>query len=325
MHGIRAILAATFAVGLMLGGTAGAKAQAYPSKPITIYCAQPPGSGPDTMARLYAEVMGRNMGQRILVVNQPGAAGTLAASTVTKAAPDGYSLLLVLGAVHTVVPAMQTLPFDPINDFAFISLLYISSGVLVVPLSSPARNFAELAALLKAKGANATYGSPSLGSPGHMQGALLAEKLGVPAKNVSYRGGSQMLTDLSGGLLDYAFLSTVQAIAPINQHQARGVAVGAKSRIKALPEVPTLEELGYNDVVVDSWFGMGAPKGTPPEIIARLNAELRAASTDPVIVKRAEADEVALVTGTREEAEKFLAEDYVRMGNAVRRLGIKSE
>src|SRR6478752_5166977 len=102
MHGIRAILAATFAVGLMLAGTAGAKAQAYPSKPITIYCAQPPGSGPDTMARLYAEVMGRNMGQRILVVNQPGAAGTMAASTVTKSAPDGYSLLLVLGAVHTV-------------------------------------------------------------------------------------------------------------------------------------------------------------------------------------------------------------------------------
>jgi tripartite-type tricarboxylate transporter receptor subunit TctC len=306
-------------------GTVGARAETYPSKPITIYCAQPPGSGPDTMARLYAEVMGRNMGQRILVVNQPGAAGTLAASTVSKAAPDGYTVLLVLGAVHTVVPAMQNLPFDPINDFKLISLLYISSGVLVVPPSSPAKNFAELASLLKSKGANATYGSPSLGSPGHVQAALLAEKLGVPAKNVSYRGGAQMMTDLIGGLLDYAFLSTVQAIAPINQHQARGIAIGTTTRMKALPDVPTLAELGYGDVVVDSWFGVAAPKGTPPEIIARLNAELRAASSDSAIVKRAEADQVAIVTGTSEEADKFLADDFVRMGNAVKRLGIKSE
>jgi tripartite-type tricarboxylate transporter receptor subunit TctC len=201
----------------------------------------------------------------------------------------------------------------------------VSSGVLLVPPSSPAKNFAELAALLKAKGANATYGSPSIGSPGHMQGALLAEKLGVPAKNVSYRGGSQMFTDLTGGLLDYAFQSTVQAIAPINQHQARGLAVATKTRVKALPDVPTLAELGYGDVAVDSWFGMGGPKGMPPEIVARLNAELRAAASDPVIVKRAEADDVTIVTGSREEIDSFLAEDYQRMGAAVRRLGIKSE
>ena len=104
--------------------------------------------------------------------------------------------------------------------------------------------------------------------------------------------------DLTGGLLDFAFLSTVQSIAPIAQNQARGLAVGTKTRIKALPDVPTLAELGYGDVAVNSWFGIAGPKGMPPEIVARINAELRAAATDPLIVKRAEADDVAIVIGT---------------------------
>ncbi len=129
-----------------------AAAQPVSVKPITIVCAQPPGSGPDTMLRLFAEVMGRNMGQRILVVNRPGAGGTLAATTVAQAAPDGYTLLLVLGGMHTIAQAMQKMPFDPVNDFTFISQLYVSSGVLLVPPQSPAKNFAELTTLLKSEG-----------------------------------------------------------------------------------------------------------------------------------------------------------------------------
>jgi tripartite-type tricarboxylate transporter receptor subunit TctC len=299
--------------------------QTYPSKPITIVCAQPPGSGPDTMLRLFAEVMGRDLGQRVLVVNQPGAAGSLAASTVAKATPDGYTLLLVLGALHTIVPAMQTLPFDPIEDFTFISLLYVSSGVLLVPPTSSATTFAELSALLRKKGADASYGSPALGSPGHLQGALLAEKLGAPAKNVSYRGGSQLFMDLTGGLLDFAFLSTVQSIAPIAQKQARGLAVGTKNRVKALPDVPTLAELGYGDVAVDSWFGIGGPKGLPPDIAEKISAAMNAAAKDPVIVQRAAADDVELITGTPEEFRKLLMYDYERLGAAVKRVGIKAE
>ncbi|MGZ5835471.1 MAG: Bug family tripartite tricarboxylate transporter substrate binding protein, partial [Xanthobacteraceae bacterium] len=271
------------------------------------------------------EVMGRNMGQRVLVVNQPGAGGTLAANTVAKAAPDGYTLLLVLGAMHTIVPAMQQLPFDPVKDFSFISLLYVSSGVLLVPPSSPAKDFGELAALLKKKGADASYGSPAIGSPGHLQGALLAEKLGVPAKNVSYRGGSQLMMDLTGGLLDFAFLSTVQSLAPIAQNQVRALAVGTAKRVTALPDIPTLAELGLGDVAVDSWFGIGGPKGTPPDIVEKINAELRAAAKDPVIIKRAEADDAGIITGTPDEAMKLLLYDYDRLGVAVRRLGIKSE
>src|SRR3954471_15365506 len=128
----RALIAVIAAMAIV-ACAAGAQAQSYPVKPITIVVSQPPGSGPDTMLRLFSEVMTRNMGQRVLVVNQPGAGGALAATTVAKAAPDVYTLLLVLGALHTIGPVMQKLPFDAINDFTFISLLNATSGVLLVP------------------------------------------------------------------------------------------------------------------------------------------------------------------------------------------------
>jgi tripartite-type tricarboxylate transporter receptor subunit TctC len=305
--------------------TGDAAAQGYPAKPITIVLSQPPGSGPDTMLRLFAEVMSSNMGQRVLVVNQPGAAGLLAATTVAKAAPDGYTLLLVLGALHTIGPAMQTLPFDAFNDFTFISLLYVSSGVLLVPQQSPAKNFGELVQLLKQKGANATYGSPAIGSPGHFQGALLAEKIGVLAKHVAYRGGPQLMTDLTGGLIDYAFISTVAAIAPVAQRQARAVAVGSNERVKALPDVPTLEELGYGAVAFDSWFGIGGPKALRPEVVSRIAAEIAAAARDPQIKQRAEADHVTLLPGSQEAMLKLLAADYERVKDAVKRLDLRAE
>jgi tripartite-type tricarboxylate transporter receptor subunit TctC len=320
----RAFTAIVVALAIGVGAT-NAQAQTYPAKPITIVVSQPPGSGPDTMLRLFAEAMSRNMGQRVLVVNQPGAAGALAATTVAKAAPDGYTLLLVLGALHTIGPAMQKLPFDAINDFTFISLLYVSSGVLLVPPQSPARNFAELVALLKKKGADATFGSPAIGSPGHFQGALLAEKLGVPAKHVAYRGGPQLMSDLTGGLIDFAFISTVGAIAPIAQHQARGLAVGADEHVSALPDVPTLKELGYADVAFDSWFGIGGPKGLPPEVVQKIGTELVAAARDEQVRKRAEADHVALIPGSQEAFMKLLASDYDRVAGAVKRLGMKAE
>ncbi|HVG52078.1 MAG TPA: tripartite tricarboxylate transporter substrate binding protein [Xanthobacteraceae bacterium] len=310
----------------LLAGAAGAFAQSYPSaKPIMIVCAQPPGSGPDTMARLYAEVMGRSMNQKILVSNQPGAGGVLAASTVAQAAPDGYTLLLVLNGTHTTIPHMQSLKFDPIKDFEFVSMLYSSSSILLVATKGPVKSFAELIDLAKTKPGGATYGSPAIGSPSHLMGALLAESTKIPMTHVAYRGGVPMLTDLVGGSIDFAFLSSLQALGQIEQGLVRAIAAADTRRFPQLPDVPTLAELGYGDVIVESWFGIAVPKGTPPDIIARLNAELQAASKDPAIIKRAEQDMATIRTGPRQEIDKLLAEDYARMGSAVKRLGVKSE
>ncbi len=290
----------------LLGAVAGARADAYPSKPITIVCAQPPGSGPDTMLRLFAAVMARNMNVPVLVVNQPGAGGVLAANRVAQAPPDGYILLMVPGGMHTIGAAMQKMPFDPINDFTFITLLYSSSGVVLVPPQSPAKTFAELIALLKQKGGDGPYGSPAIGSPAHLQGALLADKIGAATKHAAYRGGSQLMLDLTGGLIDFAFLSTVQSIAPVAQNQTRAVAVGTESRIKAMPDVPTLKELGYGDVAIDSWFGIAGPKNLPEDIVKRINAEVVAAANDPSVRQRAEADDLVLLPGPPEAVLKLL-------------------
>jgi tripartite-type tricarboxylate transporter receptor subunit TctC len=324
-HAARWLLAGLSAAGALVCGIAGAHAQAYPSKPITIVCAQPPGSGPDTMLRLFAAVMARSMKQPVLVVNQPGAGGTLAAYRVVQAPPDGYTLLLALGGMHTIGAAMEKMPFDPINDFTFISLMYASSGVLLVPPQSPAKTFAELAALLKQKGSNGTYGSPAIGSPAHLQGALLAERLGAATKHVAYRGGSQLLMDLTGGLIDFAFLSTLQSIAPVAQNQARALAVGSDTRIKAMPDVPTLKELGYGDLAIDSWFGIAGPKNLPPEVVKRIDAEVSAAAKDASVQNRARADDVALLPGSQAAFMKLLTFDYERVSNIVKRLDIKAE
>jgi tripartite-type tricarboxylate transporter receptor subunit TctC len=326
MNRIKAVPASlVLAMAMLLGVVSAASAQTYPSKPVTIICAQPPGTGPDTMLRLFAEVMGRDMGQRVLVVNHPGAGGVLAANMAAKATPDGYTLFLVLGGMHTIAAAMQQMPFDPVNDFTFVSLLYSSSGVLLVPPNGRAKNFGELTALLREKGAGASYGSPAIGSPGHLQGALLADKMGVAAKHVAYRGGTELMRDLTGGLIDYAFLSTVQTIAPITQNQARGVAVASDTRVPALPDLPTLKELGYDGVAVDSWFGIGGPKGLPPEVVATIAKELVAAAKDPLIAKRAEADSVALIPGTQDAFMKLLTSDYERLSGAVKHLHIRAE
>jgi tripartite-type tricarboxylate transporter receptor subunit TctC len=154
---------------------------------------------------------------------------------------------------------------------------------------------------------------------------MLSERLGVKAKHVAYRGGTQLLVDLTGGLLDFAFLSTVQSIAPIEQKQVRGVAVGTKTRVKALPDLPTLAELGYSDVAVDSWFGIGGPKGMPADVVAKLNAAMIEAARDPTIVERAKADDVELLAGSPAEFQNLLKYDYDRLGAVVKRMGIKSE
>src|SRR3954464_14686497 len=184
MHGN--MTARLLAGALMTMVTFGVFAQAYPSKPVTILCGQPAGGGPDIMARVFADAMSRTMGQRVLVVNRTGASGILAAQALTQSAPDGYTLLLVLGSMHTMLPAMVSMPFDPVRDFEFISLLHASTGVMLVSTKNPARSLAEFIAYAKSKPGGVTYGTPGVGAPAHLMGALLSEATGTPMTHVPY-------------------------------------------------------------------------------------------------------------------------------------------
>jgi tripartite-type tricarboxylate transporter receptor subunit TctC len=302
-----------------------ARAQDYPARPILILCGQPPGSGPDTMIRLYADVMGTSIGQRIVVDNRTGAGGIVAAGALTQAQPDGYTLLLALGGMHTIVPALQNLPFDPINDFEFITLLYASSGLLLVPAASPAKSFGEFVAYVRSKSDGASYGTPGLGSPAHLMSAMLADRLGVPMTHIPYKGGGQIIVDLVAGRMDFAFVSSVQAKPHVQEGMVRALAVGGPQRLDWLPDVPTLAEAGLPDVAIQSWFGIAAPKGTPATVTARIREEFIKASNDPRIIKRAAEDNVTIMTGPKQEILRLLAYDYDRLGKAVRGLGIKAD
>ncbi len=312
------------AIGFCALATA-ALAESYPSKPITILCGQPAGSGPDIMARVFAEAMSQSMGKRVLVSNRAGSGGLIAAQAAAQAAPDGYTLLLVLSGSHTSLPAMQSVPYDPVKDFEFISMLYASPGVLMVNAANPAKTFAEFITNARAKIDGLKFGSPAIGSPAHLMGALFGEATKLPVINVGYRGGGQILTDLIGGLLDFTFTSSVQALPQIAQGKVRPLAVAGPARLKQLPDTPTLQEIGLGQVTIESWFGMAAPKGTPPEIIARLNGELLKAAKDPAILRRAEEDSVDLRVGPPAEIMKVLVDEYERLGSAVKRLQIKAE
>jgi tripartite-type tricarboxylate transporter receptor subunit TctC len=302
-----------------------AHAQDYPARPIMILCGQPPGSGPDIMVRLYAEVIGKNVGQRVVVDNRAGAGGIVAASALTQAQPDGYTLLLALGGMHTIVPAMQRLPFDPIKDFEFITLLYASSGLLLVPAASPAKSFGEFAAYVKSKPGGASYGTPGIGSPAHLMSAMLADRLGVPMTHIPYKGGGQIVVDLVAGRMDFAFISSVQANPHVQEGTVRALAVGGPKRMDWLPDVPTLADVGLADVAIQSWFGIAAPKDTPSAVTTRIRDELLKASDDPMIIKRAAEDNATIMTGPKQEMLSLLTYDYERLGKAVRAFGIKAD
>jgi len=300
-------------------------AQDYPSRPILILCGQPAGSGPDTMVRIYADVIGKNVGQHVVVDNRAGAGGIVAANALTQAQPDGHTLLLALGGMHTIVPAMQRLPFDPIKDFEFITLLYASSGLLLVPASSPVKTFAEFATYIKSKSDGISYGTPGIGSPAHLMSAMLADRLGVPMTHIPYKGGGQIIVDLIAGRMDFTFISSVQAKPQVQEGTVRALAVGGPKRMDWLPDVPTLADLGYDDVTIQSWFGIAAPKGTPDAVTARIRDEFIKASADPTIIRRANEDSATIMTGPQQELLKLLTYDHDRLGKAVRGFGIKAD
>jgi tripartite-type tricarboxylate transporter receptor subunit TctC len=277
------------------------------------------------MIRLYADVIGKSLGQRIVVDNRAGAGGIVAANALTQAQPDGYTLLVVLGGMHTIVPALQNLPFDPISDFEFITLLYASSGLLLVPAASPAKSFGEFVAYVRSKPGGTSYGTPGLGSPAHLMSAMLADRLGVPMTPIPYKGGGQIIVDLVASRMDFAFLSSVQAKPHVQEGMVRALAVGGPQRLDWLPGVPTLADAGLSDVAIQSWFGVAAPKGTPATVTARIREEFIKASSDPQIVKRAAEDNVTIMTGTKQEILRLLAYDYDRLGKAVRGFGIKGD
>ena len=274
MRGANVRAAICFLLVLVAGSSLAAAAErTYPIKPIRLISSYPPGGGNDTVARAIAAKLTDAWGQQVIVDNRPGANGLLACEITAKAAPDGYTLLMASIATHAINPAMyKSIPYDPIKDFAPVTLLGSTANVLVVHPSIPVKTVKELVAYAKSK-PGLTYGSNGIGSSQHLAGALFATTFGLKLVHVPYKGTGPMMNELLGGQIALSFANSLAAVPNLRAKRLVALAVTSLTRSTALPELPTLAETvpGFEAI---SWWGIVVPAATPAAIINTLNQEI---------------------------------------------------
>jgi tripartite-type tricarboxylate transporter receptor subunit TctC len=263
-----------------------AMAQAWPSKPISLIVPFPAGGTTDVLARALAEKLQQHLSQPVIVESKPGAGATLGADFVAKAKPDGYTLLV--GAVHHTIASSvyKKLPYDFQRDLAPITTIALVPNVLVVNAATPAKNVAELVALLKSQPGKHNYGSNGNGTAQHLIGTQFENMTGTDFSHIPYKGSAPLATDLLGGQITMSFDTVTPVLPHIKAGKLRPLAVTTAKRSSALPDVPTLEEAGLKGFNIGTWFGVLAPAATPKDILARLNTEMVKIIQSPEFRKR---------------------------------------
>jgi tripartite-type tricarboxylate transporter receptor subunit TctC len=285
-----------------------ASAQAYPTRPVRIVVGLAPGGANDIVARLMGQWLSERLGQQFVIENRPGAASNIATEAVVRAPPDGYTLLLC--SVNNAINATlyERLNFNFIRDIAPVAGIIRSPNVMVVNPSVPAKSVPEFMAYVKANPRKLNMASPGTGTGPHLCGELFMMMSGTSMIHVPYRGGGPALTDLLGGQVQVYFPGTVSSIEYIKTGRLRALAVTTATRSDALPDIPTVGEFvpGYE---ASGWFGVGAPKNTPAEIVAKLNTEVNAALADPKLKARLADVGGTVLAGSSADFGKLIAEE----------------
>ena len=320
----RALLAALFLV--TLAGTLPACAQEYPRKAIRLIVPFAPGGGNDTVARAIAQSAGASLGQPMVVDNRAGAGGILGAELAAKSAPDGYTLFLGGVGSHAVNPNLHArLPYDPVKDFAPITLIASAPSVLVVHPSLPARTLAEFTALAKASPGRINYASNGNGSSAQLAAVLYESMAGVRMVHVPYKGLAPALVDLLAGEVQAMFSSVVAIVPSIKAGRLRALAVTGRRRAALLPEVPTLDESGVPGYEAGSWYGILAPAGTPQAIVAKLHEAIVHALARPEVRERLVSEGAEVIGSTPQAFAAHITAELARMGKLIRDAGIRME
>jgi tripartite-type tricarboxylate transporter receptor subunit TctC len=299
--------------------TSAAHAQSYPSRPVRVVVAYPPGGSIDTVARIVGQQLGERFGQQFLIDNRTGAAGTIGTAHVAKAQPDGYTLLMGSAAAVASAPSMyRKLPYDPLKELAPVVLIANQPNILLVHPSVPVKSVKEFIALARANPGKFNYGSSGIGATQHMTSELLAMMTGVKIVHVPYRGGTPAMTDLISGQIDFMFTPAPNAIVPVRSARVRALAVTSLKRSSLMPELPTMDESGLTGFELLGWIGLLAPAGTPNDIVQRLNTEVGGQLAGAV---RGRLADLGLDTagGTPADFSAFLrrdAEKYARIAKA---------
>jgi tripartite-type tricarboxylate transporter receptor subunit TctC len=279
----RALTAAMFAASLLISGTA--SAQNYPTRPVTLLVAFPPGGADDATARILQDAFQKALGQPLVVENIGGAGGMIAAAKAARAEPDGYTILLHQDALAAGMALYPNRSFDAEKDFVPIGLVNLTGNTLAARPTLPPNNFNELLRWMKEPGQTIKVGHPGVGSFGHLAEVLIFHELGIKTTQVPYRGAGPALVDLLAGQVDIGPISAVVARPLVESQKLKAYAVIGKKRVAVLPDLPTMGELGYKKLDVDFWHMLLAPAGTPRPIIDKLNAALRTALADPKVRK----------------------------------------
>jgi tripartite-type tricarboxylate transporter receptor subunit TctC len=299
-------------------------AQAYPARPVRIIVGFPPGGGVDINARLMGQSLSERLGQPFIIENRPGAGSNIGTEAVVRAAPDGYTLLLV-NQVHAVNATLyQKLNFNFIRDIMPVAPISGAPSIMAVHPSFPAKTVPEFIAYARANPGKVNMASEGVGASGHVCGELFKIMAGVDLLHVAYRGAAPALTDLMGAQVQVMFSTMPASIQYVRDGTLRALAVTTATRSEALPEVPAVGEFlpGYEASV---WYGVGAPRNTPAEIVERLNKEINAALADPKLKARLADLGTEPISMTRAEFAKFVVDETEKWGKVIRAANIKAE
>jgi tripartite-type tricarboxylate transporter receptor subunit TctC len=318
-----ATLAATLAI---FTPHAAAAADAYPARPVRFVVAFPPGGGTDIIARSIAQKLSRSLAQQVVVDNRPGAGGNIGTDIVAKSAPDGYTLLMgSAGPLAINASLFASMPFDPVRDFAPVTLAASTPNVLVVHPSLHASTVKELIALARAHPGEINFASSGHGTPAHLAGELFNSMAGVKMVHVPYKGAAPALADLLGGQVQLMFSTMPPALPHVKDGKLRALAVTSAKRSRAAPGLPTVDEAALPGFEANTWHGVVVPAGTPPDIVGRLNSDIVAILHQPDVVERLSAQGAEPVGSTPEEFAAYIRSETVKWAKVVRESGAKAD
>jgi tripartite-type tricarboxylate transporter receptor subunit TctC len=303
-----------------------AYAQAYPAQPVRVIVPFAPGGQADVVGRLVAQRLSERLGRQFFVENVGGAGGNIGAGRAAQAAPDGYTIFLADGIPFTANPSLHNkVPYDPVRDFAPITVAATTQQVLSVHPSVPARTLPELVALIKAEPGKYSYGTAGVGTGAHLTGELFRVTLGLDLVHVPYSGGGPAVAATIAGHTPMSFGSPAATMPYVRDGKLRALAVGGKTRLREAPDVPTMREAGYAKVECETWLGVLAPAKTPSDVIALLHREIAGAVALPEVQGRLIALGFEPAAASPEEVATLIKTDIAKWADVIRSAGIKAE
>lgn len=323
--GFRALqsIAVIFSASVFMGS---AVAQEYPSRPIRMIVAYPPGGGTDIVGRLIAHKLSENLGQNVVVDNRGGATGNIGTELAARATPDGHTLLMGNVAPNAInVSLFNKLPYDPVKDFAPVSLVAVTPNILVVPPSLPVKTVKDLIALAKSKPGTLNFPSAGVGSSSHLAGEMLKTMAGIDMVHVPYKGGGPALVALLSGQVQLMFATLPAAMPHVKSGKLRPVAVTSGKRSLTLSDLPTIAESGIAGYEAATWYGLLAPARTPKPVVTRLHGEVVKILAVPGAREQLADQGFEPVGNTPQEFGAYIRAEIVKWGKVIRDAGIKPE